>query len=70
MRIDAPIHVSVKERDMNNVFCRIVNAAEQPHLCVPETETGRKKKCYRQFVNRSLMFVSGMPVTSLPPPPM
>ncbi|KAM7521585.1 hypothetical protein LguiA_011487 [Lonicera macranthoides] len=58
IRIDAPIHVSVKERDMNNVFCRIVNAAEQPHLCVPETETGRKKKRYRQFVSHSLMFVS------------
>jgi Ras family protein T1 len=58
MRIDPPIHVSVKERDMNSVFSRIVNAAEQPHSCVPETETGRKKKRYRQFVNRSLTLVS------------
>ncbi|CAK9147069.1 unnamed protein product [Ilex paraguariensis] len=58
MGIDAPIRVSMKDRDMNNVFSRIVEAAEQPHLCVPETEIGRKQKRYRQLVNRSLMFAS------------
>lgn len=60
MGIDAPIHVSVKEGDMNNLFYRIVNAAEQPHVGVPETEIGKYKKRNRQLVNRSLMFVSGM----------
>lgn len=58
MKIDAPIHISVKERDMNNVFWRIVNAAERPHLSVPETEIGRNQKHYRLLINRSLMFVS------------
>lgn len=58
MGIGAPIHVSVKERDLNSVFIRIVNAATHPHLSVPETEIGRTKKHYRQLVNRSLVLVS------------
>ncbi|KAL3517568.1 hypothetical protein ACH5RR_020157 [Cinchona calisaya] len=58
MGIDAPVHVSVKERDINNVFQRIVNVAEHPQLNVPETEVGRNEKLYRRLVNRSLMFVS------------
>ncbi|KAA8543231.1 hypothetical protein F0562_021274 [Nyssa sinensis] len=58
MRIDAPIHVSVKERDLNNVFSRIVTTAKHPHLSVPETEFGRNQKKHRQLVSRSLMFVS------------
>ncbi|XP_059625862.1 mitochondrial Rho GTPase 1 [Cornus florida] len=58
MGIDAPIHVSVKERDLNNLFSRIVTAAEHPHLSVPETEIGRKEKKYRKLVNRSLTVVS------------
>ncbi|KAL0435748.1 UNVERIFIED_CONTAM: Mitochondrial Rho GTPase 1 [Sesamum radiatum] len=58
MGIDAPIPVSVKERDLNDVFSRIVNAAEHPHLSVPETELGRSQKRYRQLVNRALMCIS------------
>ncbi|KAI3526753.1 hypothetical protein L1887_06015 [Cichorium endivia] len=58
LKIDPPIHISVKERDMNNIFWRIVNAAERCHLSVPETEYGRNKKQYRRLVNRSLMFAS------------
>lgn len=58
--IDAPIHISVKERDLNNIFNRIVTAAEHPHLSVPETEVGRSQKRYRHLVNRSLMFTSGI----------
>ena len=60
MGIDAPVHVSAKERDLNNVFLRIVNAAEHPHLNVPETEEGRCKKRYRNLVNHSLVFISGI----------
>ncbi|XP_019197482.1 PREDICTED: mitochondrial Rho GTPase 1-like isoform X1 [Ipomoea nil] len=56
--IDSPIHISVKERDLNSVFSRIVNAAEHPHLSVPETEVGRNQKRYRQLINRSLMVAS------------
>ncbi|XP_057774247.1 mitochondrial Rho GTPase 3-like [Salvia miltiorrhiza] len=41
MGIDAPIPISVKERGINDVFSRIVNAAQQPHLNVPETDQKR-----------------------------
>ncbi|KAK9281582.1 hypothetical protein L1049_004485 [Liquidambar formosana] len=58
MGIEAPIPVSVKLRDLNCVFNRIVSAAEHPHLSIPETETGRNRKQYRRLVNHSLMFVS------------
>ncbi|RAL54860.1 unnamed protein product [Cuscuta campestris] len=57
-RIDSPIHLSVKERDLNSVFSRIVTAAEHPHLSVPETQVGRNQKRFRQFVNRSLVSAS------------
>lgn len=58
MGIDAPLHVSTKERDLNNVFLRLVIAAEHPHLNVPETEEGRSKKQFRNMVHNSLMFIS------------
>ncbi|XAR61210.1 hypothetical protein NMG60_11034849 [Bertholletia excelsa] len=58
MGIDSPIHISVKEQNMNNVFSRIVSAAGNPHLSVPETEIGRTQKHYWQLVNRSLLLVS------------
>ncbi|KAL5561667.1 hypothetical protein UlMin_031414 [Ulmus minor] len=56
--IEAPIPVSVKSDDLNNVFGRIVNVAEHPHLGIPETETGRERKHLEQFINRSLICVS------------
>ncbi|XP_071697808.1 mitochondrial Rho GTPase 2-like [Rutidosis leptorrhynchoides] len=58
VKIDAPIRISVKENDMNDVFGRIVNAAEQCHLNIPETEQGRNKKHYQQLVTRSITFAS------------
>ncbi|KAL8213978.1 hypothetical protein R6Q57_003427 [Mikania cordata] len=58
LKIDAPIRISVKKREMNNIFWRIVNAAERCHLSVPETEYGRNMKQYRHIVNRSLMLAS------------
>jgi hypothetical protein len=60
MGIEAPIPISSKMGDTNNVFRRIVTAAERPHLSIPETEAGRSRKQYNRLVNRSLMFVSGM----------
>ncbi|RZC50327.1 hypothetical protein C5167_018753 [Papaver somniferum] len=61
MGIEAPIPVSMQLGDLSNVFRRIISAAEHPHLSIPETEARRnRKKQYRQFVNRSLMFVSGL----------
>ncbi|XP_044486643.1 mitochondrial Rho GTPase 2-like [Mangifera indica] len=58
MGIEPPIYVSMKVRDSNNLFSRIVKAAEHPHLNIPETEVGKSRKRYRNLVNSSLMFVS------------
>lgn len=58
MGIETPIPISVKLRDLNNIFCRIVYAAQQPHLSIPETEAGKTRRQYRQLLNRSLMVVS------------
>ncbi|KAJ6354047.1 hypothetical protein OIU76_002972 [Salix suchowensis] len=58
MGIEAPIPISSKMGDTNNVFRRIVTAAEHPHLSIPETEAGRSRKQYNRLVNHSLMFVS------------
>ncbi|XP_077241698.1 mitochondrial Rho GTPase 1-like [Tasmannia lanceolata] len=58
MGIEAPITVSMKLGDFNNVFHRIIKAAQHPHLSIPETEAGRNRKQYRRLVNQSLMFVS------------
>ena len=60
MGIESPIPVSVKAGDLNNLFSRILRAAEHPHISIPETETGRKHKQFRHLVNNSLMFFSGM----------
>lgn len=60
MGVDAPIPMSTKLGDFNNLFRKIVSAAEHPHLSIPETEAGRTRKHYHRLVNRSLMFVSGM----------
>ncbi|GJR98921.1 mitochondrial Rho GTPase 1-like protein, partial [Tanacetum coccineum] len=58
MGIQAPIPISTKLDDFNNVFKRIVAAAEHPHLSIPETEAGKTRKQYHRLVNRSLMVVS------------
>ncbi|XVF31320.1 hypothetical protein REPUB_Repub16aG0135600 [Reevesia pubescens] len=58
MGIEAPIPISSKLSDFNSIFRRIVNAAEHPHLSIPETEAGRSRKQYHRLINRSLMFVS------------
>ncbi|XP_012444158.1 mitochondrial Rho GTPase 1 isoform X1 [Gossypium raimondii] len=60
MGIEAPIPISSKLSDFNNIFRRIVNAAEHPHLSIPETEAGRSRKQYHRLINRSLIVVSGM----------
>nr|AUS89406.1 MIRO GTPase 2-like protein [Sesuvium portulacastrum] len=58
MGTEAPIPISAKLGDFNNIFRRIVSSAENPHLSIPETEAGRSRKQYHRLVNRSLMFVS------------
>ncbi|KAF3454463.1 hypothetical protein FNV43_RR04910 [Rhamnella rubrinervis] len=57
MGVEAPIHISSKLGDFNNLFRKIVSAAEHAHLSIPETEAGRTRKHYNRLVNRSLMFV-------------
>ncbi|KAG6532194.1 hypothetical protein ZIOFF_006033 [Zingiber officinale] len=59
MGIESPIPISMKLRDHNDVFYRIVSAAQQPHLSIPETEAGKSRKQYRRFINQSLVFISG-----------
>ncbi|XP_062084733.1 mitochondrial Rho GTPase 1-like [Humulus lupulus] len=58
MGVEAPIQISTKLGDFNHVFRKIITAAEQPHLSIPETEAGRTRKQYHRLINRSLMFVS------------
>ncbi|XP_024975229.1 mitochondrial Rho GTPase 1-like [Cynara cardunculus var. scolymus] len=58
MGIEAPIPISAKLGDFNNIFRRIVRAAEHPHLSIPETEAGKTRKQYHRLLNRSLMVVS------------
>ncbi|KAB2630164.1 hypothetical protein D8674_007683 [Pyrus ussuriensis x Pyrus communis] len=58
MGTEAPIPISTKLGDFNNVFRKIVTAAEHPHLSIPETEAGRTRKQYHKILNRSLMFIS------------
>ncbi|KAI4301263.1 hypothetical protein L6164_034557 [Bauhinia variegata] len=48
--IEAPIHLSMKFGDSSNVYNKIVNAAQHPHLSIPETEIGRKRKKYHHSV--------------------
>ncbi|KAK7277643.1 hypothetical protein RJT34_22658 [Clitoria ternatea] len=54
--IEAPIHVSMKLGDSSYVYKKIVNAAEHPHLSIPETEIARKKKQHHQLLHHSLIF--------------
>ncbi|KAK7336746.1 hypothetical protein VNO77_17292 [Canavalia gladiata] len=56
--IEAPIHVSMKLGDSSNVYNKIVNTAEHPHLSIPETEIGRKRKQYHRLLQHSLVFAS------------
>lgn len=60
MGIETPTPVSLKLGDYNNIFRKIVSAAQTPHLSIPETEAGKTRKQYRRLVNRSLMVVSGI----------
>ncbi|KAF0918667.1 hypothetical protein E2562_025597 [Oryza meyeriana var. granulata] len=58
MGIETPIPVSVNLKDLNNIFCRIVHAAQRPHLSIPETQAGKTRRQYRQLLTSSLTVVS------------
>lgn len=57
--MEAPISVSMKLGDIGNLFRRVVDAAQRPHLSIPETELGRTHKQYRRLLNRSLTVAAG-----------
>ncbi|CAM6008327.1 unnamed protein product [Sphagnum balticum] len=54
MGVEAPISVSMKLGDIGNLFRRIVDAAQRPHLSIPETEAGKTNKNYHRLIQRSL----------------
>uniref|UniRef100_A0A1D1Y008 Mitochondrial Rho GTPase n=1 Tax=Anthurium amnicola TaxID=1678845 RepID=A0A1D1Y008_9ARAE len=58
MGLETPIPVSVKLAEFNNVFQRIMNAAQHPHLSIPETEAGKYRKHCRQLFKSSLVVIS------------
>lgn len=60
MGIEPPVSISSKLGDFNNLFRKILTAAQHPHLSIPETEAGKSRKHYHRLINRSLMAVSSM----------
>ncbi|KAL5778931.1 hypothetical protein ACOSQ2_009668 [Xanthoceras sorbifolium] len=68
MGIEAPIPISSRLGDFNNIFRRTVSAAEHPHLSIPETKAGKSRKQYHRLINRSLMVVSGIGMHKKYPP--
>ncbi|MED6210465.1 hypothetical protein PIB30_064371 [Stylosanthes scabra] len=54
--IEVPIHVSMKLDDSSYVYQKIVKAAENPHLNIPESEFAKKRKQQQRFFYQSLMF--------------
>lgn len=60
MGLEVPIPVSTKLGDINNLFRRIVEAAQRPHLSIPETEQGKSTKQQRYLIQRSLGYAVGM----------
>ncbi|XP_051145819.1 mitochondrial Rho GTPase 1-like [Andrographis paniculata] len=58
MGIEPPIPLSTMLGDLSNIFHRIVRAAEQPHLSIPETSAAKTRKHYYRLINRSLVCVS------------
>ncbi|PIA30248.1 hypothetical protein AQUCO_05700154v1 [Aquilegia coerulea] len=58
MGLETAIPLSVKLGDLNDVFCRIVSAAQKPHLGIPKLEYGRNYKRYYQIFRRPIKFIS------------
>ncbi|ESQ49544.1 hypothetical protein EUTSA_v10020270mg [Eutrema salsugineum] len=54
--IEAPIPISSKLRDFDNLFLKILTSAEHPHLGIPAIKS--KKKRSFKLINRSLMAIS------------
>ena len=58
--MEAPISVSMKLGDICNIYRRIVDAAQRPHMSIPITEAGKSYQNYKRIVNRSLVVLSGL----------
>lgn len=58
MGVEAPVSVSMKLGDIGNIYRRIVDAAQRPHLSIPVTEAGKSYQHYKRIMNRSLVFLS------------
>ena len=56
MGIEPPVSISSK-LGLNNLFHKIITAAQHPHLSIPETEAGKSRKHYNRLINRTLMDV-------------
>ncbi|CAH8386163.1 unnamed protein product [Eruca vesicaria subsp. sativa] len=41
--IEAPIPISSKLGNFDDLFCKILTVAQNPHLCIPETESKQKR---------------------------
>lgn len=65
MGIEPPVPISSKLGDFNNLFRKILTAAQHPHLSIPETEAGKSRKHYNRLINRSLLSVSSTFSSSL-----
>ncbi|XP_021742480.1 mitochondrial Rho GTPase 1-like [Chenopodium quinoa] len=62
MGVEAPVPISAKLGDFNNIFRRIVSSAERPHLSIPETEVGRSRKQYHRLIKNSAISVGALGV--------
>lgn len=60
MGLEVPISVSMKLGDINNLFRRIVEVAQRPHLSIPETELRKNTKQHQKLFQRSLSIAVGM----------
>ncbi|EPS67784.1 hypothetical protein M569_06990, partial [Genlisea aurea] len=58
MNVDAPVPMSAKEGNPDDVFLKIVEAAEHPHRSIPETQAGRDGKRNRRRVYNGLLSIS------------
>ncbi|KAK2374354.1 Mitochondrial Rho GTPase 1 [Trifolium repens] len=58
MRLEAPKPISLKLGDRENIFRRILTAAEHPHLSIQKTKAWKTRKHYLRLIDQSVKFVS------------
>lgn len=55
-----PIPISARLGDLNDIFHKILTAAEHPHLNIPETEAERKRNRSHPLKNNFIKFATGI----------